>query len=224
MVVAHDSMRGRRSPRAASVTRPKRPDVGRAPRRVRERRRPAARRCRACPRERWPSRASRACRGSPIATDAARRVRERKMPARRDRGRLGPLDDLLRAEEPADAVHPEAVALRQARDGDHVRRELARARAEDAVLGEVVERRIDLVDEEVRAACFGDLRELARASRPAMRTPLGLCRFVTTIDARARRDRRRRRAPGETRKPPSARRSNVRTTAPRPSAARVSGS
>ena len=96
--------------------------------------------------------------------------------------------DLRRTEHPADAMHPEAVALGEARHGDDVGRELARARAEDAVLRKGVERRVDLVDEEIRAARLGDARELAQ--RRVRRANAGrVVQVRDDDDPRARRHR-----------------------------------
>src|SRR5262249_36779559 len=95
-------------------------------------------------------------------------MRERQMPKRCDGGRHRTLDDLRRTKHPANAIHAEAVALREARDRHHVSSNLACTAHEDPALRRVTlqwrvsdEGRIDLVDQHIRPLCFGDACELA---------------------------------------------------------------
>lgn len=94
---------------------------------------------------------------------------------------------------------------------------------EHAVPGEVVEGGVDLVDDEHRARASA-IAASSRSVASSVRTPVGLCRFVTTI-ARVRGVIDAATRAGAMRKPSADSRRNLRTRPrPRPSAARSSGS
>src|ERR1019366_8533011 len=137
-----------RSPRSGTVTRPKRPSAGALHVRPRAATHAATRSLLPASRPR----ARRERRQLAERGDRDTRLTEREDPGAPEHRVARALDELGRAEQPADALGSKAEALGEARRREHVVAELARAPGEDAaVVDESIERRIHLVDEQVRA-------------------------------------------------------------------------